>query len=119
MPSDQACLIVAGIGNLLPVFLRRRHKTWTSSRHNRCSGEARTHWRHSPASFARTPAKIDVATIKSMAVEEAHVFKDEGFHGLIENITSSLLEAHVGPEIVAAMQHRRRSAPAWRCCSAL
>src|SRR4029434_6980284 len=53
-----------------------------------------------------TPAnKFDVGTIKSMAVEEAHVFKDEGFHGIVIENTHDrpYLKAHVGPEIVAAM----------------
>jgi len=53
-----------------------------------------------------TPAsKFDVATIKSMAVEEAHLFKDEGFHGIVLENTHDrpYLKTHVGPEIVAAM----------------
>jgi len=53
-----------------------------------------------------TPAnKFDVTTIKSMAVDEAHAFKDEGFHGiLIENTHDRpYLKCDVGPEIVAAM----------------
>lgn len=53
-----------------------------------------------------TPAnKFDVAAIRSMAVEEAHVFKDEGFHGIvIENTRDRpYLKSNVGPEIVAAM----------------
>jgi membrane complex biogenesis BtpA family protein len=53
-----------------------------------------------------TPAsKFDVATIKSMAVAEAHVFKDEGFHGMVIENTHDrpYLKTHVGPEIVAAM----------------
>ena len=53
-----------------------------------------------------TPAnKFDVATITSMAVEEAVVYKDAGFHGiLIENTHDRpYLKAAVGPEIVAAM----------------
>jgi membrane complex biogenesis BtpA family protein len=53
-----------------------------------------------------TPAnKLDLATIKSMAVDEAHVYKDAGFHCiLIENTHDRpYLKAAVGPEIVAAM----------------
>ena len=49
--------------------------------------------------------KLDVATIKSIAVEEARVYKEAGFHGiLIENTHDRpYLKASVGPEIVAAM----------------
>jgi membrane complex biogenesis BtpA family protein len=53
-----------------------------------------------------TPANsFDVATIKSMAVEEANVFKDEGFHGIVIENTHDrpYLKSGVGPEIVAAM----------------
>jgi membrane complex biogenesis BtpA family protein len=53
-----------------------------------------------------TPAsKFDLATITSMAVEEAIVYKDAGFHGIaIENTHDRpYLKATVGPEIVAAM----------------
>ncbi len=53
-----------------------------------------------------TPAsKFDVATITSMAVDEAIVYKDAGFRGiLIENTHDRpYLKAAVGPEIVAAM----------------
>jgi hypothetical protein len=53
-----------------------------------------------------TPAsKFDVATIKSMAVEEAGVFKDEGFHGIVIENTHDrpYLKSQVGPEIVATM----------------
>lgn len=53
-----------------------------------------------------TPAnKFDVKTIKSMAVEEGHIFKSEGFDAiLIENTHDRpYLKSHVGPEIVAAM----------------
>lgn len=53
-----------------------------------------------------TPAnKFDRATITSMAVEEAIVYKDAGFHGIaIENTHDRpYLKGVVGPEIVAAM----------------
>jgi uncharacterized protein len=53
-----------------------------------------------------TPAsKFELATITSMAVDEATVYKDAGFHGiLIENTHDRpYLKATVGPEIVAAM----------------
>lgn len=53
-----------------------------------------------------TPAsKFDLATIASMAVDEAIVYKDAGFHGIaIENTHDRpYLKASVGPEIVAAM----------------
>src|SRR6266498_5017252 len=53
-----------------------------------------------------TPAnKFDVATIKSMAVDEAAIYKETGFHGiLIENTHDRpYLKGAVGPEIVAAM----------------
>src|SRR5262245_18536421 len=53
-----------------------------------------------------TPAnKLDVATIKSIAVNEAGIYKEAGFHGiLIENTHDRpYLKASVGPEIVAAM----------------
>src|SRR6185295_11178203 len=50
-------------------------------------------------------SKLDVAAIKSKAVEEARVYKDAGFHGLlIENTHDRpYLKTQVGPEIVAAM----------------
>lgn len=50
-------------------------------------------------------SKLDVAAIKSIAVEEARAYKDAGFHGiLIENTHDRpYLKNHVGPEIVAAM----------------
>src|SRR5207237_8822880 len=49
--------------------------------------------------------KFDVAKIKSIAVDEAYVFKNEGFHAiLIENTHDRpYLKSDVGPEIVAAM----------------
>lgn len=53
-----------------------------------------------------TPAnKLDINTIKSIAVDEARAYKDAGFHGiLIENTHDRpYLKASVGPEIVAAM----------------
>src|SRR6266496_4062105 len=53
-----------------------------------------------------TPAnKFDVATIKSIAVDEAAIYKETGFHGiLIENTHDRpYLKGAVGPEIVAAM----------------
>lgn len=53
-----------------------------------------------------TPAnKLDVGTIKSIAVEEAGVYQEAGFHGiLIENTHDRpYLKSAVGPEIVAAM----------------
>jgi uncharacterized protein len=53
-----------------------------------------------------TPAnKLDVATIKSIAVDEAGVYQQAGFHGiLIENTHDRpYLKSAVGPEIVAAM----------------
>ncbi len=53
-----------------------------------------------------TPAsKFELATITSMAVEEAVVYRDAGFHAfLIENTHDRpYLKASVGPEIVAAM----------------
>src|SRR5438876_4880592 len=53
-----------------------------------------------------TPAnKLDVATIKSIAVDEAGIYQDAGFHGiLIENTHDRpYLKSSVGPEIVAAM----------------
>jgi hypothetical protein len=50
-------------------------------------------------------SKLDVAAIKSIAVDEARVYKDAGFHGiLIENTHDRpYLKTQVGPEIVAAM----------------
>src|SRR5215471_21111654 len=53
-----------------------------------------------------TPAnKLDLATIESIAVEEAAVYKEAGYHGiLIENTNDRpYLKGAVGPEIVAAM----------------
>lgn len=53
-----------------------------------------------------TPAnKLDVAAIKSIAVEEAGIYQEAGFHGiLIENTHDRpYLKSAVGPEIVAAM----------------
>src|ERR1043166_1546709 len=49
--------------------------------------------------------KLDVATIKSIAIEEARIYKEAGFHGiLIENTHDRpYLKASVGPEIVASM----------------
>lgn len=53
-----------------------------------------------------TPAnKLDVASIKSIAADEARIYRDAGFHGiLIENTHDRpYLKSSVGPEIVAAM----------------
>jgi uncharacterized protein len=53
-----------------------------------------------------TPAsKLGIADIKSIAVDEARVYRDAGFHGLlIENTHDRpYLKSEVGPEIVAAM----------------
>src|SRR5438093_10782333 len=53
-----------------------------------------------------TPANnFDVATIKSIAVDEATIYKEIGFHGiLIENTHDRpYLKSSVGPEIVAEM----------------
>jgi hypothetical protein len=53
-----------------------------------------------------TPAnKFDVARITSIAVDEARIYRDSGFHGLlIENTHDRpYLKKNVGPEIVAAM----------------
>lgn len=53
-----------------------------------------------------TPAHtLDLTTIKSMAVDEAGVYADAGFHGLlIENTHDRpYLKTDVGPEIVAAI----------------
>ena len=53
-----------------------------------------------------TPAsKLDVATIKSIAINEAGIYQEAGFHGiLIENTHDRpYLKIAVGPEIVAAM----------------
>jgi len=49
--------------------------------------------------------KLDVTTIKAKAVEEAVLYRDAGFHGvLIENTHDRpYLKASAGPEIVAAM----------------
>ena len=50
-------------------------------------------------------SKLDLAAIKSIAVDEAGIYKDAGFHGmLIENTHDRpYLKTVVGPEIVAAM----------------
>ncbi len=53
-----------------------------------------------------TPAsKLDVAEIASIAVDEARLYRDAGFHGImIENTHDRpYLKAAVGPEIVASM----------------
>ena len=53
-----------------------------------------------------TPAnKFDVATIRSIAADEATIYHEAGFHGiLIENTHDRpYLKSAVGPEIVAAM----------------
>jgi membrane complex biogenesis BtpA family protein len=53
-----------------------------------------------------TPAnKLDVAAITSIAVDEARLYRDAGFHGImIENTHDRpYLKTSVGPEIVAAM----------------
>jgi membrane complex biogenesis BtpA family protein len=53
-----------------------------------------------------TPAgRFDMPTIVAMAVDEARVYRDTGFHGvLIENTHDRpYLKSHVGPEIAAAM----------------
>jgi len=53
-----------------------------------------------------TPAsKLEIATITSIAVEEAQVYKQAGFHGLmIENTHDRpYLKTSAGPEITAAM----------------
>lgn len=53
-----------------------------------------------------TPAnKLDFSAIKSLAIEEAVVYQEAGFHGiLIENTHDRpYLKTNVGPEIVAAM----------------
>jgi membrane complex biogenesis BtpA family protein len=53
-----------------------------------------------------TPAgKLDVGTITSIAVAEAHLYQQAGFHGLlIENTHDRpYLKTSVGPEIVAAL----------------
>lgn len=53
-----------------------------------------------------TPAnKLNVAAIASIAVDEARLYRDAGFHGImIENTHDRpYLKAAVGPEIVAAM----------------
>src|SRR3989442_13360446 len=53
-----------------------------------------------------TPAnQLDVATIKSIAVDEAAIYHETGFHGiLIENTHDRpYLKSSVGPEIIAAM----------------
>jgi len=49
--------------------------------------------------------KVDLGSIKSKAVEEARLYKESGFHGiLIENTHDRpYLKSSVGPEIVAAM----------------
>ncbi len=50
-------------------------------------------------------SKLDITAIKSNAVEEARIYKEAGFHGLlIENTHDRpYLKTNVGPEIVAAM----------------
>src|SRR5436190_20986633 len=53
-----------------------------------------------------TPANtLSVRDIVSVAVDEARIYRDEGFHGiLIENTHDRpYLKSSVGPEIVAAM----------------
>ena len=53
-----------------------------------------------------TPAhKLDVAAITTIAVDEARIYRDAGFHGLlIENTHDRpYLKSSIGPEIVAAM----------------
>jgi len=53
-----------------------------------------------------TPAnKLDVADITSIAVDEARVYKDAGFHGIVIENTHDrpYLKVSIGPEIVAAM----------------
>src|SRR5215471_3543892 len=53
-----------------------------------------------------TPAnKLDLAAIKSIAVDEAGIYQEAGFHGImIENTHDRpYLKGSVGPEIVAAM----------------
>jgi len=60
---------------------------------------------HLPA-LPGTPAhKHSLATLASIAVDEAGLYKDAGFHGImIENTNDRpYLKAGVGPEIVAAM----------------
>ena len=49
--------------------------------------------------------RFDIPTIVAMAVDEARVYRDTGFHGvLIENTHDRpYLKSHVGPEIAAAM----------------
>jgi membrane complex biogenesis BtpA family protein len=53
-----------------------------------------------------TPAhKLDIADITSIAVREAHAYRDAGFHGVIIENTHDrpYLKTQVGPEITAAM----------------
>ena len=53
-----------------------------------------------------TPAnKHDVAAITSIAVDEAGIYRDAGFHGLVIENTHDrpYLKTSVGPEIIAAM----------------
>ena len=53
-----------------------------------------------------TPAnKLDIAAIASIAVEEARIYREAGFHGLVIENTHDrpYLKASVGPEIIAAM----------------
>ena len=53
-----------------------------------------------------TPAnKLDVTRITSIAVDEARIYRDAGFQGLIIENTHDrpYLKKNVGPEIVAAM----------------
>lgn len=49
--------------------------------------------------------RLDVPSIASVAVDEARVYRDAGFHGLIIENTHDrpYLKSSVGPEIVAAM----------------
>lgn len=49
--------------------------------------------------------KLDVAAITTIASDEAHIYRDAGFHGLmIENTHDRpYLKSSVGPEVVAAM----------------
>jgi len=50
-------------------------------------------------------SKLDIATISSMAVDDARLYRDTGFHGLmIENTHDRpYMKTSVGPEIIAAM----------------
>src|SRR5258705_13635473 len=49
--------------------------------------------------------KHDVAAITSIAVDEAGIYRDAGFHGLVIENTHDrpYLKTSVGPEIIAAM----------------